>query len=137
MTPPTTGDRTKVVATEPIVDSGGSTTSRVRRRRILKMLLASSVAAVGWSVGFEPLWIQVTHQTLSVPNLPEQWVGKRMVHISDLHVGRTNQSHLLRAMHRVNSLSPDILVITGDFVDRHYPVDDRLDAVLQDRKSVV
>ena len=79
----------------------------------------------------EPLWVEVTFQKLSVPNLPQHWMGKRLVQISDLHVGRTNQKHLLRAMQQVNSLEPDLLVITGDFVDRHYPVDDRLVAVLE------
>lgn len=49
--------------------------------------------------------------------IPEEFNGYRIVHISDLHnkqFGR-NQERLLK---KISAVSPDIIVITGDLIDR-------------------
>ena len=60
----------------------------------------------------------VKEMTVPIEDLPAGLEGMRIVQLSDLHA-----SALLRAPHmkdlvaRVNSLSPDLVVITGDLVD--------------------
>ncbi|HHY41555.1 MAG TPA: metallophosphoesterase [Thermoanaerobacterales bacterium] len=49
--------------------------------------------------------------------IPEEFDGYRIVHISDLHnkpFGR-NQERLLK---KISAVSPDIIVVTGDLIDR-------------------
>jgi predicted MPP superfamily phosphohydrolase len=91
------------------------------RRRLLKVAGAGFVgAAVGgplyaWRV--EPHWVTITRRTMPVPHLPEAWIGKRLVQISDLHVGPVVDSdYLRRTMRKVAALRPDLLCITGDFM---------------------
>lgn len=51
------------------------------------------------------------------PKIPEEFNGYRIVHISDLHNKQfgKNQERLLK---RIRAVSPDIIVITGDLIDR-------------------
>ncbi|MDY6967092.1 MAG: metallophosphoesterase [Spirochaetota bacterium] len=53
------------------------------------------------------------------PGLTKDFNNLRIVQISDLHIGITiKRNFVQRVVDQVNSLSPDIIVITGDIVDR-------------------
>jgi predicted MPP superfamily phosphohydrolase len=53
--------------------------------------------------------------------MPEHLLGKRLVHLSDLHIGpRVSDDYLLSVFKRVKKLTPDIVVYTGDFTS-YYP----------------
>ncbi len=61
-------------------------------------------------------WLEVNHQPLAIPNLPNDLVGLKIVQISDLH-GATfgeGQERLLRAIRETEA---DIITVTGDLVD--------------------
>ena len=55
---------------------------------------------------------------LTYSNLPEEFKGYRIVHISDIHArsfeGR--EKSLQRAVNKINSLSPDMIAFTGDLI---------------------
>jgi len=54
---------------------------------------------------------------LPIAGLPDALVGRRLIQVSDLHVGAVvDFDYLASAMTRVNSLRPDLLVLTGDFM---------------------
>ena len=46
---------------------------------------------------------------------------RRVVHLSDLHFGRDRPALLTPLLHAVNSLAPDLVVISGDFTQRARP----------------
>jgi len=79
---------------------------------------AAGVAGiVGYTVGIEPHWEHVISQDLPIADLPGELVGKRLVQISDLHVGpRVSDDYIASCLQRVAALDPDILVITGDLI---------------------
>jgi predicted MPP superfamily phosphohydrolase len=83
--------------------------------------LLPATAALGWANIVEPHWLSVSFHPLSIRGLPTLWQGKRLVHISDLHIGRVDREFLVKALHQVNDLRPDLLVVTGDFIDSAYP----------------
>lgn len=90
------------------------------RRTFLKTIRNGCIVGaglLGWTGLVEPFWLDVNEQVLAVNKLPPTWANKRVVQISDLHVGRTNQAFLYRAMEVVNSLEPDVLLVTGDLID--------------------
>jgi hypothetical protein len=89
-------------------------------------LQAAGLAAMGgvstgaYATLVEPHWVEVTHHAMPIRNLPAGLAGKRLVQISDLHIGPVvSDEYLTEAMGRVASLKPDLLVITGDFVTFH------------------
>jgi predicted MPP superfamily phosphohydrolase len=89
------------------------------RRRWLKRAAAVTVAAggslAGYAFGFEPHWVEVVHQEMTLQNLSPDLVGKRLIQISDLHIGPIVADHYLwDAFRTIEALEPDILVITGD-----------------------
>ncbi len=54
---------------------------------------------------------------MHLPNLPVAWKGRRIVQISDLHVGRrVRDEFLIEWFEKIKSMQPDLIVITGDFM---------------------
>lgn len=52
-------------------------------------------------------------------NIPEQFHGLKIAHISDLHFGRTVKlKELQKLVEKVNLTKPDIIVFTGDLIDK-------------------
>lgn len=85
----------------------------------------------GLSLGallFIGLWLGVvnTHRTaveeveIADPLLPVSFDGFRVAQISDLHVGSygTDTAYLARVVEQVNELKPDVVLFTGDIVNR-------------------
>ena len=94
--------------------------SLTRRRFIWKSgvgLVGSALTTGVYAWRIEPHWVEVVERQLPVAQLPATLAGKRLVQISDLHVGqRVDDHYLMASLDRVRDLRPDILVITGDFV---------------------
>ena len=71
----------------------------------------------GYTIGRRAL--AVTSLRVAIPGLPPAFTGFRIVHVSDLHIGRfLGADELQRHVERVNALDPDLVCITGDLVDR-------------------
>jgi predicted MPP superfamily phosphohydrolase len=93
----------------------------VSRRRFLfragAVVGLSAAATFGYTWRIEPVWIETVYRPLPIANLPPGLSGKRLVQISDIHVGTVvNEAYITDAMRRVSALAPDVLVITGDFM---------------------
>lgn len=63
----------------------------------------------------------IKHVDVSIDDLPASFDGIRIVHISDLHVGTwgNDTSMVSRVVDQINALRPDVIVFTGDIVNRH------------------
>jgi predicted MPP superfamily phosphohydrolase len=80
-------------------------------------LIAMGLATLAYGHFVEPGWLRVRTRIVRIPGWPESSDGLRILQLSDLHVGRAN--HLLvRFMRRAAAIPADVVVITGDFVDR-------------------
>ncbi len=54
---------------------------------------------------------------VSIDRLPKRLDGFRIVHLSDLHHSPfTSLEHIINAINTTNSLKPDMVVLTGDYV---------------------
>ena len=85
------------------------------------MLTGAAAASVGlytWRV--EPHWVEFVKLPLPIQHLPLDLVGKTLVQLSDIHAGLVvDDAYLIDTFRRVQALSPDIVVYTGDFVSYH------------------
>ncbi len=89
-----------------------------RRKFLRRTIVGSTAAAAVYAVGIEPRWVSVERHALPIPGLPESLAGKTAVHISDLHVGsRVGDDYLKTQFQYIQSLSPDFVFFTGDFLD--------------------
>lgn len=97
----------------------GKPKSLLSRRRFLTAAAGLAAAGLGtYTVAIEPRWVTTSFQKMPIPGLPAELVGKRAVQISDLHVGhRVGTGFLEQQFERVDSLQPDFVFFTGDFLD--------------------
>ncbi len=98
-----------------------SPSPKVSRRQFLgraaKTTVAGSLATGLYAWQVEPHWIEVVHRAMPLENLPVHWQDKRIVQISDLHVGPVVSSRYLRkAIQSVKQLKPDLILVTGDWM---------------------
>ncbi len=62
--------------------------------------------------------VVVTRYSVSLPNLPEQWKGRKVVFISDTHFGQVRRLGTAKKLVGIiQGLSPDIVLHGGDFYD--------------------
>jgi predicted MPP superfamily phosphohydrolase len=77
--------------------------------------LAVLISAYGMWNARHPV---VTRVTVPVQDLPAQWQGATVVHLSDVHLGTIRGTGYARdVVERVNALEPDLVLITGDLLD--------------------
>ncbi len=92
------------------------------RRRFLKRCLAGTVglgaAALGYTL-FEAGWIRIQRTTVSVPRLPNPFRGTTIAFLSDIHHGPfTSLEYVEHVVKLTNALSPDVVLLGGDYVHR-------------------
>lgn len=76
-----------------------------------------SLAAYGGTSSRHQL--EITHHNLAIRDLPDSFVGFRLVQLSDIHLEEYTEPWFLEhAVNIINDLHPDLVVLTGDFVSR-------------------
>lgn len=102
---------------------------RLFRRKLHGIGIAGvSVAGVlfvmmWWGALINRFNIDVNEVEVHIPDLPSQFDGYRIVQLSDIHAGTygTDTTFLHDVVERVNALRPDVVLFTGDIVNRHSP----------------
>lgn len=76
----------------------------------------------------------VKNVTVHIPGVPDEWRGKTIVQLSDVHLGHVYQAGFLKdVVEKVNALHPKIVVITGDLFDG---MDGHLESLVQPLDSI-
>jgi hypothetical protein len=89
----------------------------ISRRRFLEVGLGSAAALALYSGEIERHWIEVTRRDFYLRDLPASFDGMRIVQLSDIHMDDyTEPFFLRRVLDRVNTIKPDAIFLTGDFV---------------------
>lgn len=92
------------------------------RRRMLRATGAAAVTAslaFAWTYFVEPFWFELSQRDLPIPNLPPALTGKRLLHLSDLHLGKTDPKYLDDAIDHAASLDYDMVALTGDIISTY------------------
>lgn len=91
-----------------------------RRKFIKKSVLGTfGIGILGgiYSWQLEPFWLEFVKKEMPIQNLPKSLVGKTIMQISDVHVGnRFDYQYIIDSFIKAQSLKPDIVVYTGDYV---------------------
>ena len=84
---------------------------------IFLILIIGLTIAYGFFI--EPKLITVKEQKITIDNWPDNFDGFKIVHISDLHYGRVfDNKSLKKLVSSINEQKPDIVVLTGDLIDK-------------------
>lgn len=104
---------------------GRNMTKLYSRRSFLKGLLSFSFASLLTAAGgytyaryIEPTFLDKNILSLSHPNIPRAFDGFKIVQFSDTHLSEFfTLERLETIVKEINSLSPDLLLFTGDLMD--------------------
>lgn len=93
----------------------------MKRRAFLKksLLIGGGIGILSgiYSWQIEPFWLEFVHQKISIKNLPKELVGKKLMQISDIHVGNNfDYQFIIDSFEKAKLYNPDFVVYTGDFV---------------------
>lgn len=96
-----------------------SPTPTTTRRAFLTGSAALAAGMVVYSGEFARHEIDITHRTIFLRNLPSGFRGLRIAQLSDIHLDEYTEPFFLeKIVGHVNSLAPDIVLLTGDFITR-------------------
>ncbi len=104
-----------------LVRAVGRIRSRHHPSRWIGLGLAVFFFVMMWvGIGYTRRHIMVNEVQITSPKLPEVFSGYTIAQVSDLHVGTwgNDTSFVADLVDRVNSLHPDLIVFTGDIVNR-------------------
>jgi len=89
-----------------------------QRQKILLGVFFVEIFSVCYGLFWEPTWLETSHIHLSSNRLPPGF-GLKILQLSDLHIENTSGSDLLlkEALKVTSEQKPDIIVITGDFLN--------------------
>jgi len=81
--------------------------------------LGRTWARVGYAYHVEPTWLAVNRIEMTIPGLPRALTGLRIAQLSDFHYGpHIPPGYLEDAIERTLADAPDVIALTGDFIDR-------------------
>lgn len=101
---------------QKVISSKGNQPNLERRSFLCVGALSFfSTAAGATQAGLGP---QIYEVDIPIDNLPEQLDGFRIVQITDLHLGPLiDKQYTEKVVEMANDLKPDLVALTGDFVD--------------------
>jgi predicted MPP superfamily phosphohydrolase len=117
-----TGDATQTLS--PETASTSQTPARFNRRRFLTGAGLTLAGLTVYSTEIARHELITEHRDIHIARLPDAFHGFRIAQLSDIHFEEFTEPAFLRyAVHRVNQLRPDLVLITGDFISagpRHW-----------------
>jgi predicted MPP superfamily phosphohydrolase len=92
----------------------------VKKNIQLKLVAIGALLVSLLTYGFlENYWLKINAFDFHDSNLPESFVGKKIVFVSDLHMGfYFSNQRTTELVEKINQLNPDIVIFGGDFIDR-------------------
>lgn len=101
---------------KPLIRSGDTRGVMILREPRRAGIAAGMVQLVRRAVD-ETRDIEIVRQRIPVPRLPSGFEGFTLVQLSDIHHSAfVDAAYIARAVALANSLSPDVVVLTGDYV---------------------
>ena len=95
----------------------------IRKFFFTTVLLISLTVVYARYLGTSGLFIK--EYQIKSKNITDAYNGLKIVHFSDFHYGRTtNIDELKNLVNDINKLKPDIIIFTGDFIDKDIKIDD-------------
>ena len=89
-----------------------------KKRHLTRKLVYTAIAILFLLIVIDNVVIHTTYTRVPINNLPDAFNDYRIVQVSDLHnnVYGSNQAFLIA---KIRQAKPDIIVVTGDLIDRN------------------
>lgn len=92
----------------------------ISRRMFIQSVFGAGIGVLftgTYSRFLEPRWVELNYITININELPHRFEGMTIAQLSDIHHCQyVPREFVRRCVRKVNALSPDIVVLTGDYV---------------------
>lgn len=97
-----------------------------KKRNIFIYILFFITLLLLYSRYIEPNKLIIKEYKIENKLIPDSFDGIKIVHFSDIHYGSTvNQKYLKKIVNLINKQKPDIVIFTGDFLDKRKKITDK------------
>ncbi len=88
--------------------------------KIILTILLTFIILVSYCTLIEPKLINIKEYKIESSTLPDSFHGTKIVQFSDIHYGNTiDKKQLEKIVNKINELKPDIILFTGDLLDKN------------------
>lgn len=100
---------------------------KISKLKIFLLIILSLIALIGfillWARYISTSGLIVNEIKVTKNNLPESFNGLKVVHLSDIHYGKTiNKNKLEKIVEKINLINSDIVIFTGDLIDKNIEI---------------
>lgn len=100
---------------------------------IILSIILGILGIIFYSRFIETSLFETKEYKISNVNLANDFLGLKVVHISDIHYGRITTTKMIKKIIKeVNLIKPDIIVITGDLIDKDATLAEKDVSLLKD-----
>ena len=93
---------------------------------LLSIILFAGLVIV-WSRFISTRGLDVKEIKIVNEKLPSSFYGFKIVHFSDVHYGKTiDKNSFNKIVEKINLIKPDLVVFTGDLIDKDTEINDKL-----------
>ena len=90
---------------------------KVKKTIIILVIITIIILVYARFIGTKPL--RVNEYKIVSPRITENLYGLKIIHLTDIHYGRiVKEEELEEIVSKINNLNPDMIIITGDLLDR-------------------
>ena len=94
-------------------------------KKLIILLTIILVFLICWGKFIEPNILTIKEYKITNQSLPNSFNGVKIVQFSDLHYGTGfDKKRLENLTDKINSITPDIIIFTGDLIDKNYVATD-------------
>ena len=108
----------------------------ISRRMFIKGMCGCALGVTSiasYSRLLEPRWVEINNVTIKINALPKQFEGMTIAQLSDIHHCKyVPRGYIRRCVQKVNALSPDIIALTGDYINNPYDSQDFLVSIKEE-----
>lgn len=106
--------------------------------KVILMVLFVLTGIILYSRFVATTGLNVKEYKISNELISDNFYGFKIAHISDIHYGRTvNKKELEKLVNEVNILKPDIVVLTGDLIDKDTEMNETINKEISDILSKI
>jgi hypothetical protein len=88
-----------------------------RRRFLERAVVGAPFVAGAYGMFYGRLNLEITHPRIRLPRLPKAFSGFRIAQLTDIHIGPfMSEGQIRKFVEITNSLKPDLIALTGDFI---------------------
>jgi predicted MPP superfamily phosphohydrolase len=87
------------------------------RRRFLAASVCAAAGSALYAAEIERHWMEITRREVYLPGLAQGFDGFCVVQLSDIHLDEFTEPFFLHeVVNRINTINPDAVFLTGDFI---------------------